>query len=363
MRKENKKVIIAMSGGVDSSVAASLLSQEYPNLLGIFLYFWKDKDNKSEIENKSSSSKSLMDARSICAKFGFPLYTLNFSEKFKKDLVDYFLAEYRSGRTPNPCVKCNKDIKLGLLIERALDLGYNYVATGHYAIIKKDNNKFKLLKAIDKTKDQSYFLYTLNQKQLSHLLFPLGKYLKTDVRKMADKMNLEVAQKKDSQEICFISSKSHNDFLKKHLKLKPGKIKDLDENNLGVHNGLPLYTIGQRKGIELGGDGPYYVARLDYRENILYVTNNHDDLNIFEDTFILENSNWISGEKPKIPFKAEVVLRYHHSAVKCEIKKLIKSKYIVKLEKSERAVTPGQSAVFYNGDEVLGGGIISKYEK
>ena len=359
MKKDNKKIIIAMSGGVDSSVVANLLSQRYSNLMGIFLYFWKDEEN----ENKASSTKSLMDARAICSKLGFSLYTLNFTKKFKKDIVDYFLDAYKKGLTPNPCVKCNKLIKLGLLIERSLDLGYDYVATGHYAVIKKNGAKFKLLKASDETKDQSYFLYTLNQKQLSHLLFPLGKYRKTEVRKIAEKIGLAVAQKKDSQEICFISGKSHNDFLKKHLKLKPGNIEDTKGNILGSHNGLPLYTLGQRKGIELGGDGPYYVAKLDYKKNILYVTNNHDDLKIFEDTFFLENVNWISGEEPKMPFKTEIVLRYHHDPVKCEIKKIDKKKYIIKLEKSERAITPGQSAVFYNADEVLGGGIISKYEK
>ena len=359
MKKENKKVIIAISGGVDSSVAASLLSKKYSNLMGIFLRFWKDGSN----ENKSSSIKSLMDAREISRQFNFPLYTMNFSEKFKNEIVDYFLEEYKNGRTPNPCVKCNKFIKLGLLIERALELGYDYVATGHYAQVKKVNCKYRLLKAPDQSKDQSYFLYTLNQKQLSHLLFPLGKYKKTEVRKMAENMGLAVAQKKDSQEICFISSKSHNDFLKKYLQLKPGDIKDMSGNILGKHNGLPLYTLGQRKGIELGGDGPYYVAKLDYKKNILYVINNHDDLNIFEDTFILESSNWISGDEPKMPFETEVVLRYHHDSVKCIVKTHDKNNYIVKLEKPERAITPGQSAVFYKGDEVLGGGIISKYEK
>ena len=362
MKKINKKVIIAMSGGVDSAVAASLLSKQYSNLMGIFLHFWKDENNDLS-ENKASSTKSLMDARVICEKLGFSLYTLNFSEKFKKEIVDYFLDEYKNGRTPNPCVKCNKFVKLGLLIERALDLDYDYVATGHYAQIKKTGKQYKLLKADDETKDQSYFLYTLNQKQLSHLLFPLGQYRKTEVRVLAGKMGLAVAQKKDSQEICFISGKSHNDFLKKHLKLTPGDISDMDGNILGKHNGLALYTIGQRKGIELGGDGPYYVARFDYKKNILFVTNNYDDLNIFEDTFLLENPNWISGKEPKMPFKTEVVLRYHHDPVECEIRKYSKTKYIVKLKKPQRAITPGQSAVFYNRDEVLGGGIILKHEK
>ncbi|MDA3840657.1 MAG: tRNA 2-thiouridine(34) synthase MnmA [Patescibacteria group bacterium] len=362
MTKENIKVIIAMSGGVDSSVVASLLSQKYTNLMGIFLHFWKDNDDKKEVENKCCSTKSLMDARAICEQFGFPLYTLNFSEKFKKEIVDYFLDEYKNGRTPNPCVKCNKFIKLGLLIERAKELGYDYVASGHYAIVKKVGKKFKLLKAIDETKDQSYFLYTLNQEQLSHLLFPLGGYRKTDVRKIAEKMGLAVAQKKDSQEICFIAGKSHNDFLKKHLKLTPGDIVDMDGNILGKHNGLPLYTIGQRKGIELGGDGPYYVTKFDYKKNILFVTNNQNDLSIYRDSFLVENINWISGDEPNFPLNTEVVTRYHSNPEECEISKKNKNQYLVKLKKPVRAITPGQSAVFYRGDEVLGGGIISGYE-
>ncbi len=357
MTKENKKVIIAMSGGVDSSVAASLLSQKYTNLMGIFLHFWKDNDDKKEIENKCCSTKSLMDARAICDQLGFSLYTLNFSENFKKDIVDYFLDEYKNGRTPNPCVKCNKFIKLGLLIERAQELGYDYVASGHYAVVKRIANKYKLFKSVDETKDQSYFLYTLNQKQLSHLLFPLGKYKKTEVRKMAEKAGLAVAKKSDSQEICFISGKSHNDFLKKHLSLVSGDIKDSDGVILGEHRGLPLYTLGQRKGIELGGDGPYYVTKLDYKNNVLYVTNNSNDLDIFSSSFLVNELNWISGEEPTLPLKTEVVTRYHSSPIECELDKY-KDKYIVKLKNPERAITPGQSAVFYNGNEVLGGGII-----
>lgn len=362
MTKIKKKVIVAMSGGVDSSVTAAMLKEKYSDVLGIFLHFWKDPSDEIEAENKCCSTKSLMDARAICDKVGISLYTLNYSQKFKKDIVDYFLEEYQNGRTPNPCVKCNKFIKLGLLIKEAKKQGYDYIASGHYAIIKKSGGKYKLYKSIDETKDQSYFLYTLNQEQLSHLLFPLGEYRKENVRKMAKKRGLAIAQKKDSQEICFISGKSHNDFLKKHLKLTPGEIKDSEGKTLGKHLGLPLYTIGQRKGIELGGDGPYYVSGFDYEKNILFVTNKHSDLKILSDSFYVENVNWISEQEPKMPYKTEVVVRYHHMAVPCEITKASKKTYLVKLKNPERAITPGQSAVFYKGDEVIGGGIIQKYE-
>jgi len=358
MKKTNKKIIVAMSGGVDSSVVASLLSKEYTGIMGIFLNFWKDSDEKSANENKCCSIKSLMDARTIASKFCFKFYTLNFSEKFKKDIVDYFLEEYENGRTPNPCVKCNKFIKLGYLIERAKELGYNYVASGHYASIKKVGSKYKLYKAKDELKDQSYFLYTLNQKQLSYLLFPLGEYKKTEVRKIAKSMGLEVATKSDSQEICFVAGKTHNDFLKKHLELVPGKIKDVSGKILGSHSGLPLYTLGQRKGIELGGNGPFYVVELDYKTNTLIVSNTHDDLNILKDEFIIENTNWISGLEPKFPLKTTVVIRYHHKPVACLVNKIKNDLFEVKLDSRQRAVTPGQSAVFYENDEVLGGGII-----
>ena len=344
-----------MSGGVDSSVVLGLLAKRYENLLGIFLYFWEDKDGE---ENKSSSSKSLIDARAIAKKFQITLYTLNFKEKFKNQIVNYFLEEYRKGGTPNPCVKCNKFIKLGALIERAKDLGYDYVATGHYARVVQNDGKYKLLRGVDETKDQSYFLYTLNQEQLSHLLFPLGGYRKDDVRKKAEKMNLMVSRKSDSQEICFITTKSHNDFLKKNLDLKEGDIFDMNNKKIGRHRGLPLYTIGQRKGIELGGDGPYYVAKFDYKKNILFVTNIPDDKVMYGDQFYLKDFNWISGKEEKMPFNSEVVIRYHHKGIKCLLSKK-SGRYYVKLETPARAITPGQSAVFYNGEEVIGGGIIT----
>jgi len=469
---KRRRVIVAMSGGVDSSVAAKLLKDQGHDLLGIFLHFWKDETPLTPLskggktprlpftkgggaENKCCSLEALSDARRVCQKVGLPFYTLNFSDIFKKEVVDYFLDEYKKGNTPNPCVRCNKLVKLGWLIEQAKKLGFDYVASGHYARLRREipNSKFqipnkiprprqakrggqnpkskisknndgmvyRLFRAEDKNKDQSYFLYTLTQEQLKHLLFPLGDYKKEEVRQIAKKFNLPVASKKESQEICFIPGKSHNDFLKRYLKLKPGPIKLLPHPDplpacadrlirrgeksgqsgevIGEHQGLPLYTIGQRKGVEIGGLGPFYVARCDYKTNTLYVVKDGEDPALYGDKLIADKVNWIAGEEPKLPLVCEAVIRYRHKPVECKIEKHKNTKtrkhentktpacyslapvcnaslragrlagrqkyekqkrYLVKFAKPQRAITPGQSVVFYRKNEVLGGGIIGR---
>ena len=386
MKKKTEKAIIAMSGGVDSSVAAKLIKDQGFESLGIFLHFWKDPDMDGNFENKCCSAKAFMDARRVCNKVGIKLYTMNFAKEFKKEIVDNFIYEYKTGKTPNPCVRCNKMIKLGLLIKRAEKLGYNKVASGHYVKLKKIGEKYKLYKAKDRDKDQSYFLWTLTQEQLNHLLFPLGDFIKPEVREMAKKYKLPVAEKKESQEICFVPAKSHNEFLKRHTKLKKGKIKTSPPTPLlskergdrverergeviGEHNGLPLYTIGQRRGVEIGGTGPYYVAKMDYKTNTLYVVNDFDDPILYGDELIAKDVNWIAGVEPKFSLKCDAVIRYRHKPTKCKVTPhpnplLIKergedNRYLVKFNEPQRAITPGQSVVFYKGDEMLGGGIIS----
>ena len=354
--KYKLKIAAAMSGGVDSSVAAALLKRQGHRVVGIFLHFWHeaappDKGGVGGVENKCCSLKALTDARRVADKIGIPLYVLNFSGIFKKQVVADFLDEYQKGRTPNPCVRCNKLVKLGYLIKQARRLGFAYVASGHYA----RNIAGRLFKAKDKTKDQSYFLYTLNQAELKHLLFPLGDYTKRQVRQLAKKFKLPVAEKPESQEICFIPEKSHNEFLRRHLKLRPGLIKTFGGKILGHHQGLPLYTIGQRKGIEIGGTGPYYAAKMDYKTNILYVVNDGHDKRLYKKSLMAKQVNWLSPVE--LPLNCSAVIRYRHKPVACQLAKS-GGNCRVRFKELERAITPGQSVVFYQGEKVLGGGII-----
>lgn len=361
--KKKKKVLVAMSGGVDSSVAACLLKDQGYDVSGVFLHFWQDDSGLEKKENKCCSLESLLDAKKVAAKIGIPLFTFDYSNQFKKAVVDEFLFEYEQGRTPNPCVSCNKKIKIGRLLKQAQSLGFDYLATGHYLKIKKDSSLYHLFKAKDKKKDQSYFLYTFKQEELKHLLFPLSDLKKPQVRALAKKYNLKIANKAESQDICFLSG-DHNNFLKKHLKLKSGEIRVLGtEEKIGEHLGLPLYTIGQRRGL-VGGIGPFYVADFDYKKNILYVVKEWNDQVLFKKQFILKNANWLDGKKIKKDFKSKVVIRYGHKAVSCLVS-IIKGdsknnepSYLVSFSRAQRAVTPGQSAVFYHKDRVLGGGII-----
>lgn len=264
--------------------------------------------------------------------------------------MDYFLKEYKKGQTPNPCVVCNKEIKFGYLIKKALSLGADYVATGHYVNVKNS----RLFESKDKEKDQSYFLCKLSQKQLSRVLFPVGNYEKSQVRKLAKKFDLPTAETPESQEVCFVQNTT-DEFLKKYLKTKPGKIADQSGKIIGSHEGLWFYTIGQRRGIGLSG-GPFYVTAKNLKKNILVVSKNQKDL--LKKEIFVKDISWISGIEPIFPFKAKVKIRYRNKPAQALIKKISKTKYQVCFSKPQRAPTPGQSAVFYQGREVLGGGVI-----
>lgn len=349
-----------MSGGVDSSVAAALLKKSGFNVIGVFMKLWP-----------SSSKFSEERAKKVANILEIPFQVLDFKKEFKKKVIDYFLKEYKSGRTPNPCVVCNKEIKFGLLLEKASGLGANFVATGHYAKIqKKFVNSYRfvnsLMTAKDEEKDQSYFLWQLEQKQLKHILFPIGNYTKKEVRNFAKKFGLPVLKVSESQEICFIET-TLNNFLSKHFKSKPGKIVDTKGKIIGKHQGLQFYTIGQRKGINLP-NGPYYVLEKNIKKNLLIVTKNEKDLGKKE--LVAENINWISGKPKKLPLKIKAKIRYRHKASPAIIYHLKPNICHLKFTKPQRAVTPGQSVVFYlpaeasakvgKGEEVLGGGIIKK---
>lgn len=359
-----KKVIIAMSGGIDSSVAAALLKRGGFDVVGVFMRFWMapEKDGLIGAWNKCCSPEAESRARKVAKILRIPFYVFNFEKEFKERIVDYFLAGYKKGITPNPCVVCNKEIKFGLLLEKALKLDANYVATGHYArkIQNPKSKIFKLLMAKDKNKDQSYFLWMLNQKQLKRILFPIGDYTRSEVEKLAKKFKLNfLLNIPKSIEICFIRT-TINDFLKRYLKSKPGPIicsSPGDEQMvIGSHRGLWFYTIGQRKGIGLAA-GPYYVLDKDLKKNILIVTKNENDL--LKNELICKNVNWISGKEPKLPLKIKAKIRYRQKLASATINSKLKAKsYKIVFEKPQRAITPGQSVVFYKGQELLGGGII-----
>ena len=380
-KEKNKKVIIAMSGGIDSSVAAALLKKSGYNIAGVFMKFWQPrikavpKINLRKFENRCCSLESEKRARAAAAELNIPLYVFNFEKEFKKKVVDYFLKKEKAGLTPNPCVVCNKEIKFGLLLEKALELDADFIATGHYARLQRyakhcgqtrlrreitnsksqiTNYRYKLLRAKDKNKDQSYFLWQLTQKQLKHVLFPVGGCAKTEVKKLAKKFKLPILNIPESQEVCFIQTTVGN-FLKEYFKEKPGRIINKNGQVIGKHQGLWLYTIGQRKGIKLAG-GPYWVLNKDIKRNVLIVTKNEKDL--YKKELTAKNVNWISGKAPRLPLKIKAQIRYRHKPAVAVIKQQKNGKVEVVFSKLQRAVTPGQSIVFYIKEELLGGGII-----
>lgn len=341
-----------MSGGVDSSVSALLLQKQGFSLIGAHLRL---------IPGKNDDERR---ARLVAGKLGIKFYPLNLSQKFQQEVIDYFIESYGCGLTPNPCVRCNHLIKFGELLRVADELGADYLASGHYAQIKKEGDRYHLHRASDKNKDQSYFLYNLAQDRLGRILFPLGGHQKTEIRKMAEENGLPSA-KSESQDICFMHQDGkiieHNDFLKQYIKDKPGLILDSAGKRLGEHRGLHLYTRGQRKGIEIGGTGPYYAIKMDFAKNILYVSSDRNDCGLMSQVFLVKSVNWISGVFSG-EMDCEVQVRYQHKAVPCRISRLDEGKYQVELAEPERALACGQSAVFYRAGEVLGGGVICGFE-
>lgn len=359
----SKHVICAMSGGVDSSVSAALLKKQGFKVTGVFMRFWHEQNNKTCATNRCCSQDSFDSARQVCQKLGIKLYSLNCEKEFKKHVVDYFLDSFKKGLTPNPCIACNKYIKFGFLFKKLQELDADYLATGHYAKINKlSNGKYQLLQAKDKQKDQSYFLYNLNQKKLAKIIFPISDFTKPEVRKLAKNFGLPTASKEESQEICFIQEKNYHDFLKRNLKkIKPGKIKTVSGKTIGEHQGLCFYTIGQRKGIGLGLEKTFYIAKLDFKKNILVVTDNPKDQLLFSNIIKLKNLNLI-GERPGLPYSCQIKIRSHASPVSGKIIKISKNQAVISLSSPVRAVMPGQSAVIYKKDILIGGGVIAKAE-
>ncbi len=338
-----RRVHVGMSGGVDSSVAAALLKKQGYQVTGVFMKPWQPFGEEEFCLWKQDREDALRAAAAI----GIPLLTWDFSREYKKSVTDYMIREYKAGRTPNPDVMCNKEIKFGLFLKRALKEGADYIATGHYIEKKGD----KLLQGKDTNKDQSYFLWTLTPEQIRYSLFPVGGLTKPEVRKLARKFKLPNHSKKDSQGVCFIGPLDMKEFLTSYIKPKKGKILNTKGYAIGIHDGVYYYTLGQRHGLDIKlGGGPYYVIDKDIKKNIIYVGTNSEV--VMKNTLVKE-FNWI--DNPKFPMNVDVKVRYRAPSVKA----ILNRKGELKFKKPERAVTPGQSAVFYRGRTLLGGGIIA----
>ncbi len=424
------RIVVAMSGGVDSSLAAFLLSEfgsigkeKGYEVIGITLKLWDYSEVGGDLykDGRCCSLEAMNDARNICQKIGIPHYVLDFREEFKEEVISNFVKEYKKGRTPNPCIVCNTEIKWKLLWDKAKELGADYLATGHYARIEysKETKRYSLLKGVDSHKDQSYALWGLSQENLSKTLFPLGELTKKKVRELANRYNLKTAFKEESQEICFVPDDDYERFLQEWddknsqqslSRIKSGPIFDLKRNRLGEHRGIAFYTVGQRKGLNIAVGRPLYVVKIEPEENAIYVGENKD---LFRTTFLVSDLNWVSISQLDDKMECSVKIRYMHAPARATIlpcdnnvgtglvpvrnenrtttrvvptnysgqtwgahqladaskSKLLHSKssctpdkVLVKFERPERAITPGQSAVFYEGEKVIGGGIIEKIE-
>lgn len=350
----NKKqtVIVGMSGGVDSSVTAALLKKQGFDVIGVFMKNWSENFG----DYGCTWAEDSEDARKVAEVLHIPFYVWNFEKEYRQKVVNYFLREYRANRTPNPDVMCNSEIKFKLFLEKALKLGADFVATGHYARIRKTGGTYHLLKGVDPGKDQSYFLYTLQQHQLAKILFPIGGYRKSQIRKLAHRFHLPNADKPDSQGICFIGEINVGEFLRAKIRAKKGKIVTTKGKVIGQHDGLAYYTIGQREGLGIGGSGPYYVVGKDLKTNRLIVTNDKNDKQLWKSRFTVTDLSWTAG-KFKPPVRAGVSIRYHHPENSARLLKK-GSGLGIRFSKPQRAITPGQAAVVYRGEELLGGGII-----
>lgn len=360
MEKSNKdtRVVIGMSGGVDSSVAALVLKEQGYDVVGIFMKNWDEEDDQY-----CTATEDYEDVRRVCQQVDIPYYTVNFEKEYWDKVFTYFLDEYRNGRTPNPDILCNKEIKFKAFLEHALKLGADYIATGHYANIRHEDDEYKLIRGKDNNKDQSYFLCQLNQYQLSKSMFPIGDIEKPKVREIARKYNLETADKKDSTGICFIGERDFDEFLNGYLPAKSGEIKSINGEVLGKHNGLMYYTKGQRKGLGIGGIGsgePWFVAYKDLKNNILYVAQGANNPALFSEALKAIDINWVSNDIPKEEFKCSAKFRYRQKDQAVKVIPTGENTAKVIFHQKQKAITEGQGVVFYDGEICLGGGTIDK---
>lgn len=358
----SKRVIVGLSGGVDSSVAALLLQQQGYDVHGLFMSNWEDDE-----DGYCTTAEDYQDARKAADHLGIPLHKVSFAREYRDRVFEYFLAEYRAGRTPNPDVLCNREIKFGVFFEYARRLGADLVATGHYARIKHTASGVHLLKGVDAAKDQSYFLHAAPAAALGRTLFPLGDLKKHQVRTLARDHGLKNYNRKDSTGICFIGERHFQSFLARYLPAQPGPIRTPEGKTLGQHQGLMYYTLGQRKGLGIGGrndssDEPWFVAAKDLANNVLLVVQGHDHPLLQSHSLVADQASWIAGHPPKLPMKLAAKTRYRQADQACTVAQQRDGSLLVTFDEPQRAVTPGQYVVFYLGEECLGGAVIHEVQ-